>query len=158
MIFKTKENRLVGNNKLMTIEFDGGLKLNDVAINSPGEYEVGGVLVSSPIQDFYSVKIDNTHIIYWEANGAKPDVKDMSLGDVDVLALGLKIDSSKLEDITKSVNDIDPGTIVLVRPDLKDAFIKAEAVPTESMDSYKPEATSEERDRKIILLPCSMPQ
>jgi hypothetical protein len=158
MIFKTKDNRLVGNNKLVNIEFDGGLKLNDIVINSPGEYEVGGVLVSSPLQDFYSVKIDNIHIIYWEANGARPDVKDMSLGDVDVLVLGLKIDSSKLEEISKSVSDIDAGVILLSKPDLKDEFIKIESIPTETTDSYKPEPVSEERDRKIILLPCSMPQ
>jgi len=158
MIFKTKDTRLVGNNKLVNIEFDDGLKLNDVVIDSPGEYEVGGALVSSPLQDFYSVKIDTTHIIYWEANGAKPNVKDMSLGDVDVLVLGLKIDSSKLEEITKAISDLDPGVIILSKPDLKDEFIKIEALPTEETESYKPEAVSEERDRKIILLPCSKPQ
>lgn len=158
MIFKTKDGRLVGNNKLVTVEFDNDLKLNEVKIDSPGEYEVGGVLVTSPIQDFYSIKIDNQQVIYWEANGAKPDIKDMSLGDVDVLVLGLRVDKSKLDEIVKAVNEVDPGVIILAHADLKDEFIKAEAVPTENADTYKPESVSEERDRKIILLPCSMPQ
>lgn len=155
MTFKTKNKMLVAQDKNATIEFGEQLKINDFTVPGPGEYEVGGVLVFAPEGDIYSLRIGELHIVYWRALNGQPQVESKALGAIDVMVLSLGEKTSSLKDVTETINNLEPADIVLATPSLKDELIKTESLPTKEVETWKATHEEAEKDRELILLPCS---
>ena len=156
MTFKTKDKKLIGVTQKTTIEFGDGLKINDIKIDSPGEYEVSGVIVVVPVDNVYSIYTeDDLHVVYWCAQEAKLETKSDELGDIDVLVLAIDSSVKTAANITAVLNELEPGNVVLANANLKDEIRKAEQITAENVETWKAMPISVTNNRKLILLPCS---
>lgn len=155
MTLKAKNKELVGQTEGQTVEFGDTLKIGDFEISGPGEYEVGGVMVTSPEENFYSIHSDGAHVVYWKAFNGNPKTDSKDLGQVDALIIALKKDSTTLKNVLQTINELSPAAVIPTSTELLDELVKAESAPTVKVDTYKVEVVSEEKDRQIILLPCS---
>lgn len=155
MTFKTKNKVLVAQEKIATIEFGEQLKINDFIVPGPGEYEVGGVLVFAPEKDIYSLRVGELHVVYWRALNGQPKVESNVLGAIDVMVLALGEKTSSLKDVTETINNLEPVDIVLANPALREELIKTESLPTKKVETWKVAQEGAEKDRELILLPCS---
>lgn len=155
MQLKAKNKELIGQIGSQTVTFGETLKIGDFEITGPGEYEVGGVIITSPEENLYSLHDGNVTTVYWKAfNGSiKTDSKDM--GQVDALIISLKKDTSTMKTVLQTINDLSPAAVIPSSPELLDELIKAESAPTIKSESYKVEPSVEEKERQIVLLPCS---
>jgi hypothetical protein len=84
---------------------------NIVEISSPGEFEIGGLMIRRPIRtNFYIIDELNLRVLYMGLAGKDFDVKDVEdVGDVDVLIApigngDLFIDYDKLEKVFSAVD------------------------------------------------------
>jgi len=152
---RTKNKELIGQAAGQTVEFGDKLKIGTFEITGPGEYEVGGLMVTSPEENLYSIHSDSTHVVFWRAYDGSPKTDSKDLGQVDALIIALKKDSSTLKNVLQTINELSPSAVIPVSPELLDELVKAESAPTVKAETYKVEVVSEEKDRQIILLPCS---
>ncbi len=155
MQFKTKNKTLIAQGKKTTVEFGEKLKIGDFTISGPGENEVGGVLVFAPEDNIFSIRIDGFHIVYWRAVNGQPKVESEALGDIDAMVLELGENTSSLKDVAATINNLEPADIILATPTLKDELIKNETLPTKEVETWKMSQETQEKDRELILLPCS---
>jgi hypothetical protein len=156
MIFKAKDKKLIGTTKKAVIEFGAGLIINDVKIDSPGEYEVAGVLITVPTDNIYSLHTENNlHIVYWHARGDKLETKSEELGSIDALVLAISDDIKTAANIVSVLNELEPTNIVLANANLKDEIRKTEQISVETVETWKAMPTLGENNRQLILLPCS---
>lgn len=155
MIFKTRGNTLIAQEKKTIIEFGDKLKIGDIEISGPGEYEVGGILVFSPEEHIYSLRSAGIHIVYWQALNGKPNIESDALEDIDLMVLALGEKTSSIKDVAATINNLDPKDITLATPALRDKLIKSESLPTKEVEMWKVTQEETEKDRELILLPCS---
>lgn len=112
--FIGKENILSENDLLKKIEPDHREGIIEVA--SPGEFEIGGVMIRRDIDSpFYIIDESTLRIVYMGLLDNSFDVsKTKDLGDVDVLIIpigngSLFIDYDKLE---KIISNVDPSILI----------------------------------------------
>jgi len=142
-----------------------------VEISSPGEFEIGGLMIRRPIKtDFYIIDELNLRVLYMGLAGKDFDVKDLEdVGDVDVLIApigngDLFIDYDKLEKVFSAV---DPEILIpcglkedgnKLGKDLKskEDFIKHFGFSNVSEESYitvKPKGKEkDEKPMEVIIL------
>ena len=156
MTLKCKNKKLVGITKKATIEFGDDLVINDVRIPGPGEYEIGGLLVTAPEKNIYSLRTENgLHVVFWCALENKITTTSDALGNIDAFILSLSDDPKSISGVVAVLNDLEPAKIILSSPRLKEAFIKEEQIPTETVESWKVLPAVGENNRHLILLPSS---
>ena len=155
MNLKVKNNELVGVSQGRTIYFADELKIDNFTIPGPGEYEIGGILITVPEGGLYLIYCDDLHIIYWCACNGRPQIDSKDFGQVDALVLTLNEEKSSINDVSQVKNDMSPSIIVPAKPALLDKLIKSEAVSTKEAETWKIETVSEEKECQIVLLPCS---
>lgn len=155
MTLKSKNKELIGQVAGVNITFGDKLVIGEFEISGPGEYEVGGIMVASPEEGLYSIFDGGTHIVFWKAynGGFQTDSKD--LGQVDALVVALSKEKSTLKNVLQTINELAPSAVVPSSPELLEDLIKAESAPTVKTESYKVEASNDEKERQIVLLPCS---
>lgn|GEM_PF-1332263 len=155
MILKTKNKELIGQADGQVVTFGENIKIGDFEISSLGEYEVSGLIVTAPEENLFSIHDGTTHTVYWKAynGGLKTDSKE--LGQVDALIIALKKDASTMKTVLQTINDLSPASVIPATPALRDELVKAESASTVIVESYKVEASTEEKDRQVVLLPCS---
>jgi L-ascorbate metabolism protein UlaG (beta-lactamase superfamily) len=142
-----------------------------VEISSPGEFEIGGLMIRRPIRtNFYIIDELNLRVLYMGLAGKDFDVKDLEdVGDVDVLIApigngDLFIDYDKLEKVFSAV---DPEILIpcglkedgnKLGKDLKskEDFIKHFGFSNVSEESYitlKPRGKEkDEKPMEVIIL------
>ena len=142
-----------------------------VEISSPGEFEIGGLMIRRPIKtNFYIIDELNLRVLYMGLAGKDFNVKDLDdVGDVDVLIApigngDLFIDYDKLEKVFSSV---DPEILIpcglkedgnKLGKDLKskEDFIKHFGFSNVSEESYinlKPKGKEkDEKPMEVIIL------
>ena len=156
MTLKCKNKKLVGITKKATIEFGDDLVINDIKIPGPGEYEIGGLLVTAPEENVYSLRTENDlHVVFWHAQKNKISATSDELGNIDALILSLGDDPKSVSGVVAVLNELEPAKIILSTPNIKEAFIKEEQIPTETVEGWKVVPVVGENNRHLILLPCS---
>lgn len=109
-----KEDILSKEDLLKKVEPDH--RENIIEISSPGEFEIGGVMIRRDIDSsFYIIDESTLRVVYMGLLGKDFDVsKTKDLGDVDVLIVpigngSLFIDYDKLE---KIISNVDPAILI----------------------------------------------
>lgn len=142
-----------------------------VEISSPGEFEIGGLMIRRPIRtNFYIIDELNLRVLYMGLAGKDFDVKDLDdVGDVDVLIAPIGngdifIDYDKLEKVFSAV---DPEILIpcglkedgnRLSKDLKskEDFIKHFGFSNVSEESYitiKPRGKEkDEKPMEVVIL------
>jgi L-ascorbate metabolism protein UlaG (beta-lactamase superfamily) len=153
------EKKVIGDNRETVME-----------INTPGEYEVGGIMIRRGVSDnFYIVDEKTIRVVYMGGTDNMFDPKDVkNLGDVDVLIIpvGDGVNFMNFETIEKVLANIDPAILVpcaykedgLKNGDLKsrDEFIKHFGFANVKDENYininKKKVEQEQQSVEVIFL------
>jgi len=87
-----------------------------IEISTPGEYEVGGIMIHRGVNDdFFMIDEKTTRVVYMGGTRKDFDPDDVrDLGDVDVLIVpvGDGVDFMKFETIEKVISNTDPAILM----------------------------------------------
>jgi hypothetical protein len=85
-------------------------------INTPGEYEVGGIMIRRGIEDdFFIIDEKTTRVVYMGGTDKDFDLEDVKdLGDVDVLIIpvGDGVNFMDFDKIEKVISNTDPAILI----------------------------------------------
>lgn len=130
-------------------------KVDDFALEGPGEYEISGIEIQG-VGCIYLFHTEDMRIAYLDKlNRPLTDAEQELVTDVDILFIpcggGEVLD---LKEAIKLTNQIDPRIVIPTYYDEIDTFTKEEGVAPEFVDSLKvTRQTLPETERKVIVLP-----
>ena len=134
-----------GNNKIeiktkgATISTGEKIKINDVELLGPGEYEVAGVEAFGIAQEIYVFRVEDIGIGYFDSINralSAEEIKTLSDISIAIIPVGGKnvIDENKAADIIKA---LEPTIVIPIENDNFDKFCKLVGKCQEPVNSYK---------------------
>ena len=121
-----------------TISVDGELKIGDLVLPGPGEYEANGVFaeVDRDIAHFHT---EDMVLVYLGHQKRKVTEEELGhLENVDILLVAVDSEAKEeLENITKLIRDIEPRVVVLTGITNPEAFTKVGSEAPESVKTLK---------------------
>lgn len=108
-IKKTKQNELEIKTKKAQIIIDGKVIINDVELEGPGEYEIGGISVEGVDDNIYLLNIEDipSGLVDFKEKISKENIEKLS--NVDFLIAKVNGDTETALD---QVNQIEPSVVV----------------------------------------------
>lgn len=140
--------------KTATIELDGQLKINDLVLDGPGEYEKAGVF-AEVTPDLAHLHIET--LVIAVAGQKKRQVTETELArleDVDLLFVHADNESAdELQTIAKLIGEIEPRIVILVGVQKGETFARIGGQTPETVENIKmTKSDLPEGERKIYLL------
>ena len=134
-ITATPDSRCAIKTKTATIALDGEMKIGDLVLPGPGEYETNGVFaeVEPDLTHFHAEEMVLVYLGHRKRQVTEAELEHLE--DVDILLVAVDSEAKdELSNITKLIREIEPRIVVLVGITNAEAFAK--------VDGGKPEAVN----------------
>ena len=122
-----------------TISTGAKIKINEVELLGPGEYEIAGVEIFGIANDIYLFKVEDINIGYFNSINralSADEIKELSDISIAIIPIGGKgvIDENKAVDIIKA---IEPTIVIPIESAGLDKFCKIIGNCQDPISSYK---------------------
>lgn len=158
-IKKVQENHFEIKTKEATILLNNGVKIGDVQIKAPGEYEVGGVFVcgiASDEQTIYTIASEGLNVCYLGELKKSLNAESLDqLDDVDLLFLPAGGQGSlELKQALSLLQKIDPKIVIPIYVADEGEFLKSEGTASPRREKILKIQKNQlpEEEREIIIL------
>ena len=120
---------------------DESIRIGDVVLNGPGEYDVAGIAVVGFIGDehpFYSIEIEELGVVYFPEKPQKlSDKSKEELGSVDIAIVPVNGGSS-VADTMALINSLEPNIVIPIgEVAFVEEFAKQAGSAVENIDTLK---------------------
>ena len=147
-----KENFTI-KTKNKTVKIGAEIALGELKINTPGEYESGGVQVE--VIDGTTEVLSERITVAWVKKGKVLSDEELErLNGVNVLLIGVGGgDFTETKVALEMIAQVEPSVIIPMYSENLDSFLKAEGQTHEAMDQYKFTYTDlPVEERKVVVL------
>jgi len=150
--YSGKENFTI-KTKNKTVKIGAEIALGELKVNTPGEYESGGVQVE--VIDGTTEILSERITVAWVKKGKVLSDEELErLNGVNVLLIGVgggEFTDTKVA--LEMIAQIEPSVIIPMYSENLDSFLKAEGQTHEAMDQYKfSYADLSAEERKVVVL------
>lgn len=139
--------------KSKTVKIGKDISLGELKINTPGEYESGGVQIGV-IDGMIEILSERMTIAWMKKAKILSDQELEKINGVNVLILGVGGgDFSETKTALEVLRQIEPSVVIPMYKENLEGFLKEEGVKTEPVDQYKFTYTDLPADeRKVVVL------
>ncbi len=159
-IKRTNGNEFEIKAKEATVQLNDGIKISDIHLAAPGEYEIAGVFVNviaSDDQNIFTICSDDINVCYLDGLKKSLSAEAINqLDDVDILFLpvGAK-DSLDLKQALVLLQKIDPKIVIPIFLENETEFLKSEGTSEprrEKVLKIQKSQLPAEEEREIVIL------
>ncbi|MCX6809535.1 MAG: hypothetical protein NTZ65_02195 [Candidatus Berkelbacteria bacterium] len=149
---KNKDNQLEIKTKQALILLDDIVKINDVDLEGPGEYEIGEISVDGLDDDVYIIQAEEipVGIVNFKCKISKESVEKLS--NVGLLVAQLDGD---IENAIEQVGQIEPNIVFYVGEASSADKLKAGGVTCDTVESIKIQKNDIDTDQKAYFIQAS---
>ncbi len=150
--WEDKENFSI-KTKGKTVRIGEKISLGDFKIDTPGEYEIGGIQVET-IDNIIEIISEKMTIAWMKKAKVLSDNQLERLNGIDVLLIGIGGGEFTETKIAMDViNQIDPRLVIPMYSNNLESFTKEEGISTEGQDQFKfDESDLPSEERKVVIL------
>lgn len=147
-----KDNFII-KTKSKTVHIGSEISLGDLKINTPGEYESGGVQLEN-VHGTIELFSEKMTIAWIKKSQVLTNTELEKLNGIDVLLVGVGGgEFTETKTAIEIINQIDPKIVIPMYSENLESFTKEEGAQVEAIDQYKfTQSDLPEEERKLVVL------